>query len=87
MHLSLHPFQLEAGANTYVYFPVVPTELGDITVKFSAYSFLDLDYEELTVSVSVRIKPAFLYAVLFPYSETKPTFFQFHKNFTIFSVF
>ncbi len=46
-------FQIDAGSNTYVHFPIVPTTIGDVTVKLSAYSFLDHDFEELTISVSV----------------------------------
>ena len=48
-----HFFQLEAGTSTYVHFPFVATVIGDVTVKLSAYSFLDRDEEEFTISVSV----------------------------------
>ncbi len=40
--------------NTYLYMPVVPTiGVGEVTVKLSAYSQINIDHEEHTLSVSV----------------------------------
>ena len=58
--------QLRAGENKWIYFPVVPIiETGEITIKFTAYSFLRIDTEEVTVEIVVRY--AFLVMCFFSY--------------------
>ena len=69
-----HFFQLEAGTSTYVHFPFVATVIGDVTVKLSAYSFLDRDEEEFTISVSVSTAFDFEDLLVFclPFASLRP---------------
>ena len=49
-----HLTQLRSGENKWIHFPVVPIiETGEITIKFTAYSFLRTDSEEVTIEVIV----------------------------------
>ena len=47
-------FQLEAGNQKYIHFPVLPIiESGEIEVKITAYSPVDKDMEQIKIQVSV----------------------------------
>ena len=54
--LPIQIFQLPAGAQTYIHFPVLPIlPEGEVTVRITAFSPIDRDEEEINVRVTVMI--------------------------------